>query len=351
MGLIMQIVPLAMLAAGEQEFVDYAAVAHKDDWLRHPVYGDPSFDAFERAPGNPILRGAPPLEWPVNGFLFEDPVSGHWFVYVGLYAAGYAMGEDKKMICTVYRSKDRGGSWEPLGPIFPDEPFCFTDLPSPVTYAPDVSVVYDGRKYHLVYDFATAASTWATAMEPSGAADNGIGYAWSGRPEGPFNRTPEPVYRTGAHPYYRGKYHRAYAQTLIRRANDWLVLAMMDSGPHFSWAMVGMTAERPEGPYSEPVFLRTVDDEYFHPPLLEFYPAFTYEGYVYAPATSVARNRNFQAVFRAKIEDVMKSEAWEPFQCGSVWHAADVPNEYYGIWGQTFSGFVDGDKILHAMFP
>lgn len=56
---------------------DFARSVHVDAWLRHPVYGDPSFDAFERLPGNPIHRGAPPFEWPVNGFLFRDPVSGH----------------------------------------------------------------------------------------------------------------------------------------------------------------------------------------------------------------------------------------------------------------------------------
>jgi len=65
---------LLSLAAGG-ETIDYAEAQHAGDWLRHPVYGDPSFDAFERAPGNPIHRGAPPFEWPVNGFLFVDPNS------------------------------------------------------------------------------------------------------------------------------------------------------------------------------------------------------------------------------------------------------------------------------------
>ncbi len=48
---------LAMLGVAGTE-TDYAAPAHKADWLRHPVYGDPSFDAFERLPGNPIYRGS-----------------------------------------------------------------------------------------------------------------------------------------------------------------------------------------------------------------------------------------------------------------------------------------------------
>ena len=43
---------------------DFARSRYVDAWLRHPVYGDPSFDAFERVPGNPIHRGKPPFEWP-----------------------------------------------------------------------------------------------------------------------------------------------------------------------------------------------------------------------------------------------------------------------------------------------
>ncbi|MGO8676741.1 MAG: hypothetical protein ACLQVX_12820 [Limisphaerales bacterium] len=76
--------------AGSAETTDYAEAQHVGDWLRHPVYGDPSFDAFERLPGNPIHRGAPPFEWPVNGFLFADPPSGRWYVFVGDYGKGYS---------------------------------------------------------------------------------------------------------------------------------------------------------------------------------------------------------------------------------------------------------------------
>src|SRR4051812_28694973 len=65
--------------------VDYAESRHVDAWLRHPVFGDPSFDAFERAPGNPIHRGTPDFAWPVNTFLFIDPPSGNWYAYVGDY--------------------------------------------------------------------------------------------------------------------------------------------------------------------------------------------------------------------------------------------------------------------------
>ena len=65
--------------------IDYAESQHVDKWLRHPVYGDPSFDAFKRVSGNPIHRGQPPFEWPVNGFFFADPLGGKWYLYVGDY--------------------------------------------------------------------------------------------------------------------------------------------------------------------------------------------------------------------------------------------------------------------------
>ncbi len=55
--------------------IDFAMSAQADAWLRHGVLGDPSFDSFERRPGNPIVRGKPPFNWPVNGFLFENPKS------------------------------------------------------------------------------------------------------------------------------------------------------------------------------------------------------------------------------------------------------------------------------------
>ncbi|MBI4559550.1 MAG: hypothetical protein HY706_18340 [Candidatus Hydrogenedentes bacterium] len=337
--------------AASQVAVDYAEPKHVDDWLRHPVIGDPSFDAFVHHAGNPVHRGAPPLEWPVNGFLFEDPPSGDWFIYVGHYAQGYAVGPGKTMVCTVYRSKDRGRTWTHLGPIFPDDPFTFEGDTSPVGYAPDVSVVYADGRYHMVYDWATTNSTWETMANPIPGTDSGIGYAWAERPEGPFQRTSPPVYRTSAYPAYLGKYRRGYAASLIRRKHDWLVLAMNDSGLDFGWALVGMTAKNPEGPYSQPVFLRCVDDMYFHPPLLEFYPAFTHRGWIYAPATSVALNRNFQALFRVRVEDAMNSAAWELYRYGSLWHSDPVPHEHYGLWGQTFSGFVSKEGTLNVMFP
>ncbi|MDX9971721.1 MAG: hypothetical protein RBU21_01895 [FCB group bacterium] len=342
---------VAVLASVMGQTVDYAQAVHVDDWLRHPVLGDPSFDSFVHAPNNPITKGTPPYEWPVNGFLFEDPQSGNWYVYVGLYPKNYAMIPGAEMTCDVYRSANRGGNWERVGRAWPQEPFYFRGDTSPASHAPDVSVVYEDGVYHMIYDWCTANTTWETASNPAGGADNGIAYARAERPEGPFITTPEPVYRTSQHPPFRGKYRRGYAATLVRRANDWLVLAMNDSGPNFSWAMFAMTAPKPEGPYSEPVYVRIVEEPYYHPPLMEFFPAFSHEGRVYAPATSVAMNRNFQVLFSAPLERATDPAAWEITRLGSIWHAEDRSNEHYGIWGQTFSGFIDREQQFHVMFP
>src|ERR1043166_4058833 len=68
---------------------DLAKARYRERWLHHPVMGDPSWDAFQREPGNPIHTGVDPLLWPVNGFLFQDPPSGRWYAYVSVYPRGY----------------------------------------------------------------------------------------------------------------------------------------------------------------------------------------------------------------------------------------------------------------------
>jgi hypothetical protein len=312
--------------------------------------GGPSWDAFERLPGNPVCRGASPYEWPVNGFLFEDPVSGDWFVYVGEYCEGYAFKPDFPSRCVVFRSKDRAAHWESLGPVFREQ-FTFEGEVSPVSHAPDVSVTYADGRYHLCFDWTTDNTTWANAANPPADANSGVGYAWAERPEGPYHPTPRPLVTTRGQVPLLGKYRRLYASSLLRRANDWLVLTLTDSGPCFGWALLGMTASAPEGPYSQPMLLLHPETTRYHPPLLEFFPAFIHDGFVYAPATSVALNRNHQAMFRVPIERAMEPDAWELSQDGSVWHAEPVENEAFGIWGQTFSGFVGRDGIFNVMFP
>lgn len=313
---------------------DYAESKYADLWLRHPVYGDPSFDSFQRMPGNPICSGSPPYEWPVNGFFFRDPQSGNWYLYIGDYAAGYSGPPPSR--CILYRSKNQGGTWENLGTVLHGDPRMFDKD----GHTPDVSVVFDNGRYHMVYDWGI----------PNFSNDGGLAYAWAEKPEGPWHRDNVPITRNSTLRPLLGRYQRTYAGTLIRRKNDWMILAMMDSPP-FRWALFAMTAPNPQGPYSKRILIRHIEANYFHPPLLEFFPAFVHGDWVYAPATSVARNRNFQAIFRAPIEQATREESWEIFRCGSVWHSEDVPEEDYGIWGQTFSGWVDEKGILWAMFP
>lgn len=344
-------VMFSVLMASLGGTTDYAAVEHLDAWLRHPVYGDASFDSFEHATGNPVHRGSPPYKWPVNGFLFCDPVSSHWFLYAGEYLDGYAFEEQWPSRCIVFRSPDEGQHWEKLGPVFADVPYTFEGESSPVSHAPDVSVAYADGRYHLCFDWTTKNTTWANAANPPPDANSGVGYAWADSPEGPFQITPKPLATTRAQVPLLGKYRRLYASTLVRRANDWLVLTLTDSGPNFGWALLGMTAAAPEGPYTPLQLLLHPELPRFHPPLLEFFPAFAHDDYVYAPATSVALNRNYQAILRAPLEKAHTAGAWELYQHGSVWHAEPVEHETHGIWGQTFSGFINSTGAFHVMFP
>jgi hypothetical protein len=327
------ITTLALATTSAAASRDYADSRNAAAWLRHPVYGDPSFDSFERVPGNPLHRGSAPFEWPVNGFLFLDPVSANWYIYVGDYGKGYVTPPSR---CLLYRSTDTGGTWINLGVVLKGDPKMF-DRDG---HTPDVSVVYADHRYHMVYDWGEANFN----------AEGGLAYAWAERPEGPWHRAPEPLTRNTTLPKLLGRYQRTYAATLLRRSHDWLILAMMDHAPR-GWALFAMTSPKPEGAYSERRLVRNVEADYFHPPLMEFFPAFVHKGFVYAPATSVALNRNFNAIFRAPLERADDPSAWTVFQHGSVWHSEDFENEHYGIWGQTFSGAVDGQGNLHVMFP
>lgn len=311
---------------------DYARAEHVEDWLRHPVYGDPSFDAFERVPGNPIHRGAPPMEWPVNGFLFRDPPTGRLYAYVGEYTVGYAARPSR---CLLYRTPDGGHSWSRVGVVLEGDPGSFDKG----GHTPDVSVVYDGGRYHMVYDWG----------ELDFNAEGGLAYAWAERPEGPWHRAAEPITRNSRLPKLLGRYRRTYAATLVRRAGDWLIVGMMDAAPN-SWALFAMTAARPEGPWSERVLLRHVERDEFHPPLLEFYPAFVHEGFLQVPATSVALNRNFNVLFRVPLERATEPGAMTLARHGSLWHSEDVEHEAYGLWGQTLSGTVGPDGTFWALF-
>lgn len=335
--------------------IDYALGANADAWLRHPILGDPSFDTFRRSPGNPFVRGVAPFAWPVNVSLLIDPVSGRWYAYVGFYHEGYALRPgDEPTHCRGFRSSDRGRTWELVGPVFDDPDFRFEGDAFPASIAPDACVVYHEGRYHMAYDWATSNTTWANIAAPSDGADSGAAYAWSDRPEGPFRRSPRPILRTSEWQRLTGpgtRYRRVYATSLVRRAKDWLALLNLDSGAHFAWGQLAMTATDPEGPWSKPVMIAGLEGDRFYPSPIEAFPAFAHGGYVYDPRTSVGLNRNFQAVLRAPIERATDPDAWELWQHGSVWRAEPVAHEAFGLWGQTIAARVGRDGTLHALFP
>lgn len=341
--------------ANRDATIDFALGQQADAWLRHNALGDPSFDSFERRPNNPIVRGKPPLVWPVNGFLFEDPKSGYWYAYVSNYNLGYDTGPGRApMHCRVHRSKDRGKTWKEIGPIFDNPKFCFDGTTETANSAPDVSVVFADNRYHLAYDWGSDNLAWPQMLDPPKGMDNGCAYAWSERPEGPFHRARNPILRTTdmARRFDPSKkYRRAYGTGIIHRKNDWLVLVLADSNDYFAWGLMAMTTKDPAGAWSDPKMVMSVDGDRFFTHTAEPFPMMVYDGYVYAPYASVALNRNFQALYRAKIEDAHRPEAWHLFQHGTAWHSEPVVNEGMGIWGQSFSGFVDRDGQFQVLFP
>ena len=335
--------------------IDFALSVRADAWLRHVVLGDPSFDSFERRAGNPIVRGKPPFNWPVNGFLFEDPKSGNWYAYVGHYLTGYAIGPNlPPPHCRVHRSKDRGATWENLGPIFDDPKFRFLGDLHPANIAPDITLVFAGDRYHMAYDWATDNWLWSDALYPRPDADSGCAYAWSERPEGPFHRAERPILRSSELSRrfaMAQKYHRAYGTSIVRREKDWLALVLSDSSDYFSWGVLAMTAADPAGEWSNPVMVMGVEGDGYFPPTFEAFPTVIYDGYVYSQGASVSLHRDFQVIYRAKVEEAHRPEAWQLYQHGSAWHSEFVLNEGMGIWGQSYSGFVDRDGQFQVLFP
>ncbi|MCE5257739.1 MAG: hypothetical protein LLG44_01585 [Chloroflexi bacterium] len=321
---------------------DMAGPPARDLWLHHPEIGDMSFDAFERLPSNPLFIGKPPYEWPVNGFLLRDPVSQNLYVYIGVYAKGY-WGEAS--YCHLMRSRDNGVTWDDLGPLLRGTTDLFDSCDGVPGSTPDVSVVYDNGIYHMIYD-------WGRHTSDPARKDGGFAYAWSRSPEGPFERAPEPCFAQSNQPLVFGLYRMAYAAALVKRAHDWLVISDMSTlhNQGGTWALVAFTAKHPQGPYCGPHFLLWPQTSVFYPTTVESFPVFPHAGYLYAPNTSVARNRTYQVIYRAPIEEAHRAEAWEVYQNGSVWHAEAEDNEAWGIWGQTFSAEVEADGTMWAMY-
>ncbi|MFM7319993.1 MAG: hypothetical protein ACKO5K_00535 [Armatimonadota bacterium] len=339
---------------GARTRFDLARAPLADAWSRHPILGEPSHDGFVRDGVGPFVRGEAPFLWPVNGFLFEDPLDRFWYAYVGYYLAGYDLGPGKPTThCRIHRSRDQGRSWTELGPLFTDPSFRFEGDPHAANVAPDVSVVHDGSRYVLAYDWVHDTADWASVGRPGPGSDSGVGIAVAPRPEGPWTRLPRPVLRNSDHRRRTGpgaRYGRAYASSLIRRKRDWLILSDVDSGSSFAWGQIAMTAPTPEGPWSAPERIVDLEGDRWYPAPIEAFPAFVHRGYVYDPRTSVGRNRNHQTLWRAPVERAHRADAWELHQSGSLWHAEPVPEEGFGLWGQTLAGFVDSVGEFRVLF-
>ncbi len=110
---------------------DFALPDSKNKWSHHYAYGSPSWDNFERFPNNPVSTGSKGKEWPVNGFLFSDPVSGNWYLYVGEYRQNYDLVKDstsKSLNCAIFKSDNKGKTWGKTGDLFPLNFRCYDSL-------------------------------------------------------------------------------------------------------------------------------------------------------------------------------------------------------------------------------
>lgn len=327
---------------------DYAKTEHMEKWLRHPVLGDPSFDTFERI--GIVHRSEPPYEWAVNGSIFRD-FDGTWYYYAGLYAYGYGtsmLGRFK-----IYRSTDRGAHWEDLG-FGMETGFRFEGDGQDSDTNPDVVVYFDKKtgKYLLTYDTGNNDCTGEDLFDPHTPRKTGVALAWADSPAGPFHRYKTRILTNTEVYGCCGRFIRFYATTVVPREKDYIAFSLTDSNDHFSWGLAVLTAPTPEGPWSLPHIVLSCDRPEYYPCPLEFFPAEVHNGTVCCSATSVAMNRNYQAVFEAPLEEAHDPSAWRLTANGNVWHAADHPDDHHGIWGQTYHGFVEPDTGRYVvMYP
>lgn len=329
---------------------DYAKFANAERWLRHPAMGDPSFDTFEKT-GDTVHISKPPYEWTVNGSLYED-TDGAWYLYAGLYPWGYAHKDGASSHAEIYRSTDKGATWENIGDAL-KLGFTFEGWKLPQCSCPDVVLHFDPHtgKYLLSFDGGTEGNNWENAFSGDKISDSGAGVALGDSPAGPFTPVKKAVISNNALRGKYGRFIRFYATTVIPRKNDYLALTLCDSNDNFAWGLAGSTARSLDEGFGAPTMLLCADREDYYPAPMEFYPCFVHEGKVYAPATSVCGNRNYQFMFAADLEQAHDPKAWEMVFDGNVWHSRPLPDEHYGIWGQTINGFVDKAGNFTVMYP
>ena len=327
---------------------DYALLENKNQWSHHYAFGSPSWDAFERFSNNPVYRGSSGMEWPVNGFLYADPVSKNWYLYIGEYKQGYDVDKDTAttdMNCVILKSTDKGKTWNKIGNVFTANKLEYDSIK---IQAPDVMITYADGKYHMIFDWLGSDFNWQQNTEKSG-----IGYAVANTPEGPFviSKKPLKINTQYKQKPLLNKYWRMYAPMIFKQKNGWAIAYMMDTAPTGSWCLAVSTAPKPEGPYSDTKIIMNVENKTNYAPLQEYFPAFTHKGYAYFPATSVSTNRNYQSIYRVKIDEITNADKYEVFRAGSLWHPINVENEYAGIWGQTITGFIDEKDSFYVMYP
>lgn len=327
--------------------IDYSKMCHKEAWLRHPVLGDPSFDNFTKL-GQTVHRSEPPFEWAVNGSIFSDPKTGYWYYYVACYPRDYYTPDGSICHFIIYRSKDKGQTWENLGRGFPDLDCPFRGLENSAMGAPDAVVIYDEAedKYWLTYDWAAGKLIEREGQEPGIEIwpDAGVALAWAESPEGPFHKLDTWVHNNRFPSSRIGRFNRGYSSSTFKRKNDWICFIMQDSGPYYGWGLTCRTAKTPDGEWSKPRLLLSPDRPEYYPEIIEFCFCVERDGKIYAPATSVAGNRNYQVVFAADLEEAEYPSAWKMIREGSLWHARPLADERYGIWGQTLQGFIEDGK-------
>jgi len=326
---------------------DFAKMQNMEAWLRHPVLGDPSFDNFTKL-GQTVHRSEKPFEWAVNGSIFSDPKTGWWYYYIALYPKDYWNPNTEICHFIIYRSKDKGQSWEYLGKGFPDASCPFTGLEEAYMGAPDAVVLYDAAEdiYWMTYDWGSGHVIQPEEGEayPEYLPDAGVAMAWAKSPEGPFHKLKTWVHNNRFQTSQIGRFNRGYASSAFKRKNDWICFIMQDSDVYHGWGLTCRTAKTPDGEWSKPHLLLSPDRQEYYPELLEYCFCIQIGDKIYAPATSVAGNRNYQVVYAADIEQAEHPSAWKRVREGSLWHSRPLADERYGIWGQTLHGFVEDGK-------
>ena len=157
-------------------------------------------------------------------------------------------------------------------------------------------------------------------------------------------------------------YVSTYGGTLIKRASGWLVLSAISTHGNGGgiWGLAAMTSNSSDqdpavSPYSAPKLMLFPESDRWHPHPCEFYPCFSSGSHTYCPCTSLQANRGFQVLYRARLEAAHLAESWEVYQAGSLYHwdgaAGEDCAESGGIWGQTFTGFVDESGGFQMMYP